>query len=712
MSGVNKPLMLIFFGPFEFDQTLQELRKQGHRLRLPKQSFQILKMLMERPGELITREQLRATLWPSDTFVDFEHGLNAAINRLRETLGDDADNPRYIETLPRRGYRFVGLTNQGEPAHAQVTMPVAPEAQSSAASGATLLRRFVLWGLILISGISLSVALVLWFRPTPAGPRVELTIPLAEGQQLTGAPVISANGRVVAWTSRSETGRALLYVRPLNKSEARVIAGSEDAYNPFFSPDGEWVAFFAHGRLVRSAVLGGSVTTIADAADAWGGTWGKDGSIVFVPSFNAGLVKVSANGGRMEGLTKPDRAAGGYAHMYPQFLADGEHVLFSVWSSTPAGSGAALLSLKTLQWKMVLSGWSEVTYPVGGFLVVGDRGAGLRVAPLNLKDPAATRIGPTVLNEAVAFSSDQARSWFSVSQTGTAVFAPGDFTKATLVWVDRNGRTESLTSEQHDYWQPALSPDGERLAVRIGEDLWMYDLPRSTLSRFTFSGFNAYPVWTVDGSAIVYTSNRDGDLDLYTQPATGSAAAKRLLRRDSTQLPCSVLSDGTVAFVDVQAETGRDLWTMSPDGKITPFLVTPFNESACRFSPNGRFLAYSSDESGRREIYVQRFPGPGEKIAVSTNGGNYPVWSRSGRELFYRQGDAMMVVEVNTAGAFSATRGHQLFTSKDLGFRSEFDVSADAKRFLLVHRESGSWPSQLDVVLNCLEDIASAANAH
>jgi eukaryotic-like serine/threonine-protein kinase len=710
MSSVNKPLTLIFFGPFEFDQASQELRKQGHRLRLPRQSFQILKMLLERPGELITREQLHATLWPSDTFVDFEHGLNAAINRLRETLGDDADNPRYIETLPRRGYRFVGPVDLTEPAQLPVTTPGSPDAPSRPTPGATLLKRFALWGLILISAISLSVALILSFRPTPPGPRVELTIPLPAGQQLTGAPVISANGRVIAWTSRTETGRALLYVRPLNKPEARVIAGSEDAYNPFFSPDGDWVAFFAHGRLVKAAVSGGSVTTIADAPDAWGGTWGKDGSIVFVPSFNTGLVKVSANGGRTEGLTKPDGGAGGYGHMYPQFLADGEHVVFSVWSSTPFGSGAALLSLKNLQWKMVLSGWSEVTYPVGGFLVVGDQGAGLRVAPLNSRDPAATRVGPTVLNESVAFSSDQARSWFSVSQTGTAVFAPADFAKATLVWADRNGRTEPLTSEQRDYWQPALSPSGERLVVRIGGDLWLYDLPRSTLSRFTFAGFNAYPVWTLDGSTVIYTSNRDGDFDLYSQPVAGSAAANRLLQRESTQMPCSVLPDGTVAFVDVQAETGRDLWTMSPDGKVTPFLVTPFNETACRFSPNGRFLAYSSDESGRREIYVQPFPGPGEKVAVSTNGGNFPVWSRNGRELFYRQGDAMMVVEVTSAGAFSATREQQLFTSKDLGFRGEFDVSTDGKRFLMVHREPGSWPSQLDVVLNCLEDIPGAKN--
>ena len=164
--------------------------------------------------------------------------------------------------------------------------------------------------------------------------------------------------------------------------------------------------------------------------------------------------------------------------------------------------------------------------------------------------------------------------------------------------------------------------------------------------------------------------------------------------------------------MDVQAETGRDLWTLAPDGRASPFLVTPFNEAYCRFSPNGRFIAYSSDESGRREVYVQPFPGPGEKIAISTNGGNFPVWSRNGRELFFRQGDAMMVVDVNTAEIFRATRERQMFTSKDLGFRGEFDVSRDGKRFLMVHREPGSWPVQLDVVLNCLDDLRSAKNVH
>ena len=567
------------------------------------------------------------------------------------------------------------------------------------------IARFALWFGVFLAAVALSTAVVLKLRPAPARPRTHLAIPLAPGQQLTGPPAISPDGRIVAWTSRTGTGRPLLYVRPLNDPLPRTIIGSEDAYLPFFSPDGEWIAFFARGRLMKAAVSGGSITAIADAPDPWGGTWGKDGSIIFTPAFNSGLVRVSANGGHGETLTKPDGAGGGYGHMYPQFLPDGHHVVFSLWHTDPERNGTALLSLANLRWQVVLPAWSEVAYPVPGYLVTGDRGAGIRIAPMHSERPVAARVERSIIDQPVAFLVQSARSWFAVSPNATLVYASADFTKSTLVWVDQNGVAEPVTDEEHDYWSPTLSPDGERVAVRIGGDLWVYDLRRSAGNRFTFSGYNTQPVWTPDGSAIIYASNRGGgDVDLYSQPASGSPSATRLLKKDSTQIPYSVLQDGTVAFVDY-AETGRDLWILSPKGKANPYLISPFNKSQCRFSPNGRLIAYSSDESGRREIYVQPFPGPGEKTAISTNGGSAPVWSRDGRKLFFRQGDAMMVVDVTTtAGVFRASRERQLFTAKGLGFREGFDVSVDGKRFLMVRREPGSWPTQLDVVLNCLED--------
>jgi dipeptidyl aminopeptidase/acylaminoacyl peptidase len=292
-----------------------------------------------------------------------------------------------------------------------------------------------------------------------------------------------------------------------------------------------------------------------------------------------------------------------------------------------------------------------------------------------------------------------------VSGTGTLVYARADFNRSSLVWVDRSGRTQPVSSEQRDYWQPAVSPEGERVVLRIGRDLWLHDLHRSSWNRLTFAGYNTYPVWTRDGRSIIFSSNRGGDLDLYALPSDGTTDVHHLLQRPSLQVPCSVAPDGTVGFVEIQAGTSRDIWTLAPDGNAAPFLVTPFNELACRFSPDGRYLAYTSEESGRREVYVQPYPGPGEKIAISTNGGTYPVWSRDGKELFFRQGDAMMAVDVRTSPVFSASRERQLFTTTDLGFRPEFDVSPDGKRFLMVHRDPGSWPTQLDVVLNWFDEL-------
>jgi Tol biopolymer transport system component len=656
--------------------------------------------------EMLTGRRAFARTTTSDTIVAIlEHQPDwGAIPRntppgIRKLLA------RCLEKDPRQRLRDIGDANL------EIAEALEPsqekEAETAASSRFAFLKRRVSLVLLVVA-VALFAAYLLWFRPARFGTRVHLAIPLPAGQQLTGPPAISTDGRLIAWTSRTATGRASLYIRALSEPAARVVSGSEDAYLPFFSPDGEWVAFFANGRLIKAPVSGGSTTSIADAPDPWGGSWGKDGSIIFVPTFNAGLVRVSANGGNSEALTKPDGDAGGYAHMYPQFLSDGRHVLFSVWSPVVDRAGTAMLSLTDLHWQLVLGAWSDVSYPVGNFLVTGGRGAGVRLAPLDLNAAVASGGGQSVLDQPIAFLADHARSWFTVSESGTLVYAPADFTKSALVWVDRDGRVEPVTGEQHDYWQPALSPEGDRAVVRIGSDLWLYDLRRSTRNRLTFSGYNNYPLWTRDGTSIVYSSNRGGDLDLYVQAAASETPPKRLLQKGSNQLPCSALPNGTVAFVDIQAKTGRDLWTVTPDGKATPFLVTPFSETFCRFSPDGRFVAYASDESGRREVYVQPYPGPGEKVAISTNGGNYPVWSSSGRELFFRQGDAMMVVSLKTDAALEATRERQLFTTNDLGFRGEFDVSADGRRFLMVHREPGSWPSQLDVVLNWFDDLRRA----
>ncbi|MBZ5690020.1 MAG: protein kinase [Acidobacteriia bacterium] len=562
---------------------------------------------------------------------------------------------------------------------------------------------------VLLGALALGAAFRLWLRPPSPKSAIRLSIPLPPDQQLTGPPAISPDGQMISYTARTGSGRARLYLRALDQAAAKLISGSEDAALPFFSPDGQWVAFFARGFLLKAAISDGSITRISEAPDPWGGTWGKDGSIVYTSSFNSGLVRASASGGNPEVLTTPDGAASGYGHMYPQFLPDGRHVVFAVWSPSPSLGGIAVLSLDSRKWQLVLPNWIEGVYTSSGHLVVGNGGAGLRVAPFDANHPGPTTVQRSVLKQDIAFVHDLARSWFAISETGTLVYAPADVTKATLVWVDRNGQIQPLSSQQDDYWQPTLSPDSSKLVVRIGGDLWVYDVRRFTRNRLTFSGYNYSAVWTRDGSRILYSSSRGGDIDIYSQLPVATEPIGTLLKRESVQSACSVAPNGTLAFVDVQLATGRDIWTLAPDGKASPLLVTAFNETQCRFSPDGRFIAYVSDESGRREVYVQSYPGPGQKIGISTDGGSNPVWSPDGKGLFFREGEAMMMVELETTPVLTASRARHLFASNDLGFRPDFDVSPDGNRFLMVHRDPGSWPTRIDVVLNWFDEFSRSA---
>jgi eukaryotic-like serine/threonine-protein kinase len=275
--------------------------------------------------------------------------------------------------------------------------------------------------------------------------------------------------------------------------------------------------------------------------------------------------------------------------------------------------------------------------------------------------------------------------------------------------VERDGKIESLAKDQDVYREASLSPDGAKAVVRHGLDLWIHDLQRGTRSRLTSGTIDISPLWSSDGTRIIFASNRGGDWDIYSQAADGSRPAEVLLKRAFDQFPYSVLRDGTLLYREIHPKTGQDLWTLSPDGKTSPLRVTAFNETNGQFSPDppsgatggSRWVAYSSDESGRSEIYVQRYPGGANKLAVSNGGGILPRWSRDGKELFYITGDAVVAVAVRPDGSFGAPR--RLFDRSNflLNFRyRSYDVSPDGKRFLMIQRDPGSVPRQLNVILN------------
>ena len=538
---------------------------------------------------------------------------------------------------------------------------------------------------------------------------VRLTIPLPPGQELTSYPAITRDGQTVAYVTRQGTDDAQLYLRDLSSFEPRAVTGSSGALQPFFSPDGKWVAFFAQGQLQKAEVSGGAPIRLAEAPNPMGATWNDDNTIIYAASLGSGLLRIPASGGTPESLSKPDGAAQGYAHVLPQALPGGRSVLFTVWGQT---QGTAVLSLDSGRWDLVLpvtrfaSGMFEATRGSTGRILLADQTAGIRAAPFDAARPAPTSVDASVLTDVYYDVENETRGWLAVSTTGTAVYATGNPARTSLVWADREGKIEPLVKDQDLYREVSLSPDGLKAVVRYELHLWMHDLQRGTRIRLTSgTGSNILPLWSGDGARIVFASNRGGDWDIYSQPADGSGPAEVLLKRPYDQFPYSMLPDGTLLYHEIHPKTSRDLWTLSPDGKTSPLRVTPFNEMSGQFSPgsNGgpRRVAYASDESGRNEIYVQSYPSGANRVPVSTGGGILPRWSRDGKELFYITGDAVVAVAMRPDGSFGAPQ--RLFDRSAFlvnpRFHS-FSVSPDGKRFLMIQRDPGSVPRQLNVILN------------
>jgi Tol biopolymer transport system component len=296
----------------------------------------------------------------------------------------------------------------------------------------------------------------------------------------------------------------------------------------------------------------------------------------------------------------------------------------------------------------------------------------------------------------------------SVAKNGTLVYAPGNPARTSLVWVDQEGKTQPATAEQGLYRAIALSPDGSRAAVEKSPDLWLYDFQRGTRTRMTFQGdahgHAGSPVWSRDGKRLIFASDAGGDFDIYSRPADGSQPPEVLLKRPYHQYPDSMGPDGTLAFAESHPVTGEDVWLLSPSGQASPFRALPYYDSNPRLSPDGRWIAYDSDESGRREIYVESFPDRSKRVAVSTSGGIVPVWSHDSRQLFYCSPDAIMAVVVGTDGSFGAPR--RLFDRSPYFFEfHSYDVSPDGKRLLMIRRDPGSVPRQLNVILNWFDEL-------
>jgi eukaryotic-like serine/threonine-protein kinase len=586
-------------------------------------------------------------------------------------------------------------------------------------------RAFILGAGIFLLGAAIA-SLTTWnLKPTPPQPVSRTVITLPPGQALAGldngpAVALSPDGTHLAYVARQGGGTQQLYLRAVDSLEAKPIPGTNGAANPFFSPDGQWLGFFAGTKLKKISVNGGAALSLGNASVPFGASWGSHGTIAFAPTNVSVLQQVSDSGGAPQPLTRFEK--GEASHRWPEFLPGGKAVLFT--GGTIGSSTILVDAIAKGEQRDLVQGGTFPRYATSGHLVYA-QGGSLMAVPFDPQRLTATG-APVPVMEGVLQSPINGAAQYSFSTTGSLIYVSGGIRSAQskLVWVSRNGAEQFVPAPARPYVLPRLSPDGRRLAVTIVEQeaqVWLYDLSRETLTRLTFEGSaNQNSVWTPDGKRIAFLSNKEGPLNIFWQLADGSGGLERLTTSEYLQAPNSWSPDGQLlAFIELNPTTQRDIWvlrigdTSASSGQVRkaqPFLRTRFDESAPRFSPDGRWLAYISDESGRYEIYVQPYPGPGGKWQISTEGGTEPVWNGNGRELFYRSGEKMMAVDIATQPGFAAGTPRVLFEGRYEPASvpvSNYDVSPDGQRFLMLKpvEQTEAAPTQINVVLNWFEEL-------
>src|SRR5215475_8912689 len=528
---------------------------------------------------------------------------------------------------------------------------------------------------------------------------------------------LSPDGRLLAFSAYDETGKILLYLRPMNSFLPQSLPGTEGALFPFWSPDSRSIAFFSAGKLKRVEVSGGAPQTLCEASNAGGGSWNRAGDIIIAPTNGGALYRVPATGAVPTALTTVDQSRGEISHWLPQFLPDGQHFFYYASRRQAGESGLYVGSLSDKATQHALSSDYNAVY-ASGYLLFVRNGALMGQA---FDTSALKLVGePFLIAEQVKTYSIVPH--LSVAENGTLVFQSGSAQLPQLVWFDRSGKQLGTVGEPADYSNPSLAPDGKRLAVGVRDpktekrDLWLFDLARGARSRFTFDpADDLNPVWSNDGGRIFFTSNRKGQRDIFQKKVNAAEEEELIYTSPEIKNVCDLSPDGRLLIYNTNPNpsnsndtTRNDLWLLPLEGERNPkpFLKTQFTEDQAVISPDGRWVAYRSNESGRDEIYVATFPQLSGKWQVSVDGGEEPQWRRDGKELFFTDaGRKIMAAEVKTgSGAFEAGAPKLLFETPltDSG-RNRFVVTGDGGQFLVITRLSA--PAPINVVLNWTAEI-------
>ena len=585
-------------------------------------------------------------------------------------------------------------------------------AMSSETPSPAIWLRWLPWSLFLLMTIIAALALWgPWRSGLPERQNISrVVIPTSRLAESSHVITISPDDSRLVYVSIQD-GESQLFLRELDQFTAIPIPDTEGAYSPFFSPDSQWIGFFSASKLKKVSLSGGKSTIICDAHYPYGGgTWGPDDIITI--GYSGGLAQVAAFGGEPKVITNIDKGAGEYIHGRPELLPGGKVVLYTIFDGSNYPRHIMAKNLETNEQHPVFEGASSVRYTSSGHLIYVQAGS-LLAAPFDLDKLEITGPSVTVSKEILGIS-------FDFSKKGTLIYieASERTPESMLAWVNRQGIAQPVMDIRRNFVSHRVSPDGKRIVVRIGEEgnnhIWVYDIKRDTLTRVTSEGLNMTCLWAPDGQRVTFNSTARPGIqaaNLFWKPTDGRGAAEKLTTCEYRQAPLSWSHDGKfLFFIQESLNSGFDIWAMPNEGdhEPFPFLNSPSNEWYLAISPDGLWLAYTSDKSGHYEVFVTPFPGPGGHKQISTQGGREPVWSRDGKELFYRIGDNVMSVDIITDPDFSPSNPKMLFDGKYKvgGWHRSYDIAVDGQHFLMVKAsERKSVPKNINVVINWFEEL-------
>ena len=711
----NRTNGLYEFGPYRLDSSKRLLIREGRHLAVAPKTFDLLLLLVEGRGRVIPKKELMSALWP-DTFVE-EANLSFQISALRKVLGENGTD--WIETLPRYGYRFnsdvVEIEANGRAervvdadGHAAAKLEAAPSAASPG------IRPRPRWFYGIPAGVAAAAALAfawLYLRQEPPRERVvqflisppeHVTMPDMDSMS------VSPDGERLVFIGVAADGRRQLWLRSLATLTAEPLAGTELVDSAFWSPDSRSVAFFAAGKLKTLDLRSGAAQPVCDTpVGRSSGTWSRGGVILFETTERPEIYRVAAGGGTPALLHRVDSARGEIRYSAPQFLPDGRHFIYLVQSERPETAGIYVGSLDSKTGKRLADSNTNAAYAGAGGkfgYLLFTRGTDLLAQGFDLARLELTGTPfPVAQRILTAVAGGTSRAAVSASQNSVLVYRTRvDTGSSELVWLDRQGKRTGRVGEPADYSNPSLSPDEKKLIVSRmdlqsrARDLWLFDLATGAASRFTFDPADeTNAVWSPDGRWIAFNIVHNSVIDIYEKEVAGASEPKLLLHSGENHFIHQWSPDGRLLLYRI----GPITWALPLEANAKS--SGPYAMENARLSPNGRWVAYTSNQSGRSEVYVQSFPPAEGKWQVSADGGMEPSWRRDGKELYYTSGDKLMAMEVKTdTPVFEPGPAKPLFTVhlEATTRRSRYEAAANGRRFLFNLPVESSSP--LTVAIN------------